>query len=263
MTLAVRVAGTSPTFRSSRPSNLTSATYNGRCWTSSTSQPASTTRPTSREMGGHIDHEKCGTSAASVGIGADGHAARHRYAVRSARCPGWQSARWSPPTPWTSWSPWMLRTSSTSRPTCPASSSPPWSSAGPRTRSTAVSCLKAPPRGSRTVGCTSSQVGDTGGRSMSAATTHLTLGFMLSGVPLAALTDRRRTRTRRMGPDGPCSLLSIGPSSTWTRAAGAAALRRCAFSAAALRRGRCASRSGSASRMSAISLAPRPRPPPP
>ena len=83
------------------PFNLTSATYNGRCWTSSTPQPASTTRPRSREMGGRIDHEKCGTSVIK------GHSNEHPYQTRLAHQharPGYVTAirprgRRSSPTP--------------------------------------------------------------------------------------------------------------------------------------------------------------------
>src|SRR5664280_36618 len=51
-----------PETRPCRPSNPNSPRYTSRSWTSYTSPPASTARPTPPEVGAHIDREECGTS---------------------------------------------------------------------------------------------------------------------------------------------------------------------------------------------------------
>src|SRR5665811_2118407 len=48
-------------------SNPNSPRYTSRSWTSYTSPPAPTARPTPPDVGGHIDREKCGTSGAAPG----------------------------------------------------------------------------------------------------------------------------------------------------------------------------------------------------
>jgi hypothetical protein len=52
-----------PETKPCRPSNPNSPRYTSRSWTSYTSPPASTARPTPPDVGAHIDREKCGTSA--------------------------------------------------------------------------------------------------------------------------------------------------------------------------------------------------------
>jgi pimeloyl-ACP methyl ester carboxylesterase len=89
-----------------------------------------------------------------------------------------------PADPLTCWSPWTPRTPSMLKPTCRASRPPPWSSAGATTTFIPKSCSRAPPRASQ-----DGRVHIFAGwghvrASGSAATAHLTLGFMLAGIPI-------------------------------------------------------------------------------